>query len=515
MRLSALLSSLSPELAPREWLRPEPSDDPVIRGITYDSRGVAPGDLFVALRGSVSDGHDYLEGALRLGAAALLVEEVPPAELVGQSSIVVVPDSRRAMAPIARRFFGEPAGELTLVGITGTNGKTSTSYLVESILGRAGLRTGLVGTVEVRFAGEHTPATNTTPESLDLQRMLRSMCNRNVEALVMEVSSHGLELGRVSGCRFAVAAVTNLTQDHLDFHGNMDSYLLSKALLFRDYLAPGGTAVINVDDSSHEEFQAAAAESGARVIRTTRDPQREAEVRIVEAQTGISGSRVLAVLPSGELELELPLVGDFNLENLVVSLGICEALGIDGESIRSGVASCPQVPGRMEVIGAERDDSPTVIVDYAHTPDAVDKLLGAVRPLCRGRVITVFGCGGDRDRAKRPLMAEAVARHADRILATSDNPRTEDPIAILDDVQTGLQGLNRVDPETLDAHEGSYSVMPDRREAIELAIAMARPEDTVVLAGKGHEDYQIVGREKLPFDDRSEARRALATWGGA
>jgi UDP-N-acetylmuramoyl-L-alanyl-D-glutamate--2,6-diaminopimelate ligase len=224
---------------------------------------------------------------------------------------------------------------------------------------------------------------------------------------------------------------------------------------------------------------------------------------------------VLAALPSGELARELPRVGDFNLENRVVSLGICEALGIDGESIRSGVASCPQVPGRMEVIGAEIDGSPTVIVDYAHTPDAVDKLLGAVRPLSRGRVITVFGCGGDRDRAKRPLMAEAVARHADRILATSDNPRTEDPIAILDDVQTGLQGLNRVDPETLDAHEGSYSVMPDRREAIELAIAMARPEDTVVLAGKGHEDYQIVGREKLPFDDRSEARRALATWGGA
>jgi UDP-N-acetylmuramoyl-L-alanyl-D-glutamate--2,6-diaminopimelate ligase len=333
--------------------------------------------------------------------------------------------------------------------------------------------------------------------------------------MVMEVSSHGLELGRVSGCRFAVAAVTNLTQDHLDFHGSMDSYLQSKALLFRDYLAPGGTAVINVDDGAHEAFQAAAAESSARVIRTTRDPRREAEVRIVEAQTGISGSRVVAALPSGEIELELPLVGDFNLENLVVSLGICAALGIDHESIQAGVASCPQVPGRMEVIGAEEEDTPTVIVDYAHTPDAVDKLLGAVRPLSRGRLITVFGCGGDRDRAKRPLMAEAVARHSDRILATSDNPRTEDPVAILHDVETGLALLNRVDPETLDDHEGSYSVVPDRREAIELAIAMARPDDTVVLAGKGHEDYQIIGREKLPFDDRSEARRALAARGGA
>ncbi|MBW2272043.1 MAG: UDP-N-acetylmuramoyl-L-alanyl-D-glutamate--2,6-diaminopimelate ligase [Deltaproteobacteria bacterium] len=510
MRLSALLTSLPPELAAKEWLRPDPADDPVIRGITYDSRGVAPGDLFVALRGSVSDGHDYLDGALRLGAAALLVEEIPPAELIGRSSVVVVPDSRRAMAPIARRFFGEPAGELTLVGITGTNGKTSTSYLVESILARAGMRTGLVGTVEVRYAGEHRPAINTTPESLDLQRVLRTMCNHNVEAMVMEVSSHGLELGRVSGCRFAVAAITNLTQDHLDFHGSMDAYLRSKALLFRDYLAPGAAAVINVDDDSHERFQAAAAESSARVIRTTRDPGREAEVRIVEAEVGISGSRLIAALPSGEIELELPLVGDFNLENLVVALGICEALGIDHESIRTGVAHCPQVPGRMEVIGAEREDLPTVIVDYAHTPDAVDKLLRAVRPLCRGRLVTVFGCGGDRDRAKRPLMAEAVARHSDRILATSDNPRTEDPVAILHDVEAGLASLNRVDPETLDDHEGSYSVVPDRREAIELAVGMARPEDTVVLAGKGHEDYQIIGRDKLPFDDRSEARRVLA-----
>jgi UDP-N-acetylmuramoyl-L-alanyl-D-glutamate--2,6-diaminopimelate ligase len=515
MRLSALLSSLSPELEPRAWLRPDPSDDPVIRGMTYDSRGVAPGDLFVALRGSVSDGHDYLEGALRLGAAALLVEEAPAAELLEQTSVVVVPDSRRAMAPIARRFFGEPAGELTLVGITGTNGKTSTSYLVESILTRAGMRTGLVGTVEVRYAGERKPAINTTPESLDLQRVLRSMCNHNVEALVMEVSSHGLELGRVNGCRFAVAAITNLTQDHLDFHGSMDSYLRSKALLFREYLAPGGTAVINIDDASHERFRAAAAESNARVIRATRQAGREAEVRMLEAESGISGSRVRVALPSGEIDLELPLVGDFNLENLMVALGMCEALGIDRESIRSGVAACPQVPGRMEVIGAEREDAPTVIVDYAHTPDAVDKLLAAVRPLCPGRVITVFGCGGDRDRAKRPLMAQAVARHSDRILATSDNPRTEDAEAILNDVETGLVDLNRVDPETLDDHEGSYSVVSDRREAIEIAIGMARHDDTVVLAGKGHEDYQIIGREKLPFDDRSEARRALGAREGA
>jgi UDP-N-acetylmuramoyl-L-alanyl-D-glutamate--2,6-diaminopimelate ligase len=515
MRLSSLLSSLPPELAASAWLRESPSEDPVIRGISYDSRSVAPGDLFVALRGSTSDGHDYLEQALALGAVALLVEEAPSGDLLEGKSAVVVPDSRRAMAPIAVRFFGEPAGECTLVGITGTNGKTSTSYLVESILTRADLRTGLVGTVEVRYAGQSLRAVNTTPESLDLQRMLRAMRTQGVEAVVMEVSSHGLEMGRVSGCLFHVGAFTNLTQDHLDFHGSMSAYLDSKVRLFREYLAPGGSAVVNVDDAAGEKLCAAARDVGARVLRASRDPGSQAEVRLLEAEVKLSGSRARLGLPSGELEVELPLLGDFNLENLLIACGIAEALGTPPEAIRVGVAACPQVPGRIELVELEGPEHPTVVVDYAHTPDAVDKLLRAMRPLARGRLITLFGCGGDRDRSKRPLMAQAVARWSDRVVATSDNPRTENPEDILCDVERGLGSLQRVEPEALDRSQGSYAVVADRRRAIGLAVRIAAPGDTVVLAGKGHEDYQIVGREKLPFDDRKEALRALRDPGGS
>jgi UDP-N-acetylmuramoyl-L-alanyl-D-glutamate--2,6-diaminopimelate ligase len=507
MRLSALLSALPPELAPRRWLRAHPSDDPVIRGVAYDSRKVAPGDLFVALPGEVHDGHDYLEQAVELGAVALLVERSP--ERAAGPPRVVVPDARRALAPIAARFYGEPASECTLIGVTGTNGKTSTTYLVESILKRAGMRTGLIGTVEVRYAGERLRAVNTTPESLDLQRMLRSMRTHGVEAVVMEVSSHGLELGRVNGCRFAVAGFTNLTQDHLDFHGSMDAYRDSKELLFRRFLVPGGTAVLNLDDPASEKLATAAREAGARIVTTSRRADSPADARILEAEVRLDGTRARALLPSGEIELSLPLIGDFNLENAIVACAIADALGVPPELIQAGVAGCPQVPGRVELVEVEGPELPTVVVDYAHTPDAVDKLLAAVRPLARERLITLFGCGGDRDRAKRPLMARAVARWSDRVIATSDNPRSEDPAAILRDVEEGLAELRRVDPEQLDGSERAYATVPDRRRAIRLAIALARPGDSVVLAGKGHEDYQIVGREKLPFDDREEARRAL------
>jgi len=516
MRLSALLQALEGQHAPRLSER-APKDDPVVRGITYDSRDVSPGDLFVALVGAVSDGHDYLESALKLGAVALLVEDEDKAVAATLAAshpvpIVVVADARRAMAPAAVRFFGDPAAELRLVGITGTNGKTSTSYLTESILARSGESIGLIGTVEIRYANERLRAVNTTPESLDLQRVLRSMRTKGVSGAVMEVSSHGLELGRVTGCAFAVGAITNVTQDHLDFHGNMDAYLESKLLLFRRHLARDGVAVINVDDPSAARSIAAAGESGARVIRATRRPGVDAEVKLLEADVSLAGTRARLQLPAGELAVSLPLLGDFNLENLVVACGIAVALDVPLDAIAEGVARCPQVPGRVELVGPGEADVPTVIVDYAHTPDAVEKLLMAVRPLATGRLITLFGCGGDRDRAKRPLMAQAVARHSDRVVATSDNPRTEDPRRILEDVEAGLADLSRVTPQELDAREASYAVEIDRRAAIALAVSIARPGDTVVLAGKGHEDYQIVGRNKLPFDDREEAGRALALW---
>jgi UDP-N-acetylmuramoyl-L-alanyl-D-glutamate--2,6-diaminopimelate ligase len=340
------------------------------------------------------------------------------------------------------------------------------------------------------------------------------MRTQNVDHVVMEVSSHGLELGRVLGCNFNIAAVTNVTQDHLDFHGNMEAYLASKLLLFTQYLDASGCAVVNLDDSCASQFVDAAKTRGARVITVTRDATTPADVRLVSADITLSGSRVCIELPTGKVDLDVPLVGDFNLENLLVACGISLGLGLEPEAIAEGVRACPQVPGRMEVVADDDPDAPTVIVDYAHTPDAVEKLLAAVRTLSTGRLITVFGCGGDRDRKKRPLMAQAVAQSSDLALATSDNPRTEDPAAILVDVEAGLNDMQRVDIDALDASARAYSVVVDRRKAVAHAIAIARKDDAVVLAGKGHEDYQIVGTTKLPFDDRDEARRALRQRGG-
>jgi UDP-N-acetylmuramoyl-L-alanyl-D-glutamate--2,6-diaminopimelate ligase len=353
---------------------------------------------------------------------------------------------------------------------------------------------------------------NTTPESLDLQCMLRNMRTHGIDTAVMEVSSHGLDLGRVDGCRFAVAAFTNLTQDHLDYHGDMDRYREAKLSLMSRHLAPDGAAVVNVDDPSGAAFAAAARANGSRVIRVSRDARGDAEVRLLSAEVSDEGSRVCLALPGGELAVSLPLLGDFNLENMLVAVGIGVALDVPPERIAAGVAACRQVPGRIERVSGPGD--PHVIVDYAHTPDAVDKLLATLRPLCRGRLIAVFGCGGDRDRGKRPRMAEAVARHADRIVLTSDNPRTEDPERILDDVERGLAGLTRVTPDALDTPK-SYARVTDRRAAIAAAVAIAASEDTVAIAGKGHEDYQIIGRERLPFSDRTEALRALRGRKGA
>jgi UDP-N-acetylmuramoyl-L-alanyl-D-glutamate--2,6-diaminopimelate ligase len=509
MRLSDLLGALPEELAVLESASNDRAADPTIRGIRYDSRQVAPGDLFVAVRGAYSDGHDFIERAVASGASALLVEEMPEDSIRGEVPAFRVSDCRRALAPLGEQFFGQPADDLTLIGVTGTNGKTSTTYLVESILTQAGQRTGLIGTVEIRYAGEREVAVNTTPESLDLQRTLRAMCNAHVDAAVMEVSSHGLELGRVGGCRFRIAAFTNLSQDHLDFHGSMDAYLASKARLFRDHLAPGATAVINIDDPAAEKVIDIARGGGAEILRVGRGVDSAADLRLVSSEIGLEGTRGILEDDRGRIELELPLLGDFNLENLLVAVGIARALGLDAETIARGVADCPQVPGRMERVIGTGLSEPTVLVDYAHTPDAVDKLLRAVRPLCTGRLIAVFGCGGDRDRAKRPLMAKAVADNADLAIATSDNPRTEDPAAILVDVESGLAGLSKVDAEVLFESTGRFSTIPDRREAIRIAIAGAETDDTIVLAGKGHEDYQIIGREKFPFDDRLEARRVL------
>jgi UDP-N-acetylmuramoyl-L-alanyl-D-glutamate--2,6-diaminopimelate ligase len=512
VRLGELLDALPPDRRALRVAGGDPAEVP-IRGIAIDSRAVVPGDLFVALRGAQVDAHRHLGEALALGAVALVVEEVPEGlDLRGRPAVVVA-DTRRALAPLAARFFGHPSEELDLVGVTGTNGKTSTTYLVEAMLAAAGRRPGVIGTVEVRYADVRQRTLNTTPESLDLQRILRAMRNRGVDAVAMEVSSHALAMGRTDECRFAVAAFTNLTQDHLDFHGTMEAYRDAKLSLFQERLRPGAAAVVNVDDPSAPAFEGSARAAGARVLRVGRGSAPDLDVALEDARVELAGTRARLRLPTGPLDVALPLLGDFNLENLLVATGCAVGLELPAAAIARGAAGCAQVPGRVERVDPGEPGLPTVLVDYAHTPDAVDKLLRTVRPLAHGRLITVFGCGGDRDRSKRAPMAEAVARWSDRVIVTSDNPRTEDPERILDDVVAGLAGLHAVAPDALDGAERGYARIADRRAAIALAVAIARPEDTVVIAGKGHEDYQIVGRERLPFDDRSEARRALARRG--
>ena len=511
MLLSSLLEALPSELQLNGCESNAATRELEIRGISYDSRRVEAGDLFFALRGESSDGHDFLAAAFERGAVAAIVETVPADWDAADRPVIAVRDSRRALAPISTQFFGHPASELTMIGITGTNGKTSTTYLVESILERAGLSSGVIGTLDIRYAGEKQPAVNTTPESYEIQRSLRAMRDHGVACAVMEVSSHGLALDRVWGCKFAIAALTNVSQDHLDFHESMDAYRDAKVRLFDNYLRSSGVAVVNIDDASADAFIRAAGRSGAKLVRVSRKNEsvNAADVRLEHAQVALNGTDARIALPSGVLDLRIPLVGDFNLENTLVACGIAVALEIDPKIIAEGIENCPQVPGRVERVQTAREGEPVVVVDYAHTPDAVEKLLATLRPLAKERLIAVFGCGGDRDRGKRPRMAEAVVRWSDRVVATSDNPRSEDPLQILKDVEAGLAALRRVEADALDATDASYAMISDRRRAIEVAIGIARPGDMVVIAGKGHEDYQIVGPDRLHFDDREEARNAL------
>jgi UDP-N-acetylmuramoyl-L-alanyl-D-glutamate--2,6-diaminopimelate ligase len=401
------------------------------------------------------------------------------------------------MADVAARFFGHPARNMTLIGVTGTNGKTSTVRMLESILLAAGRPAGSLGTISVRYPGFEEKSSLTTPESLDLQRWLARMRDAGVVAVALEVSSHSLALGRVRGLRFAAGVFTHLSQDHLDFHKDMESYGEAKSRLFSaEYLA--GTAVLNAADAWTPRFAAVAREAGRSVLTYARGTAARADFRTVDERIELSRSHLRVRGPDTEVEIELPLAGDFQIDNALAALAAGRALGLEWDAIQRGLERCPAVPGRLERVGAGR---PIVLVDYAHTADALDRVLGRVRPLVPGRLIAVFGCGGDRDRTKRAPMARAACAHADHVIATSDNPRSEDPDAILRDVAVGLSG--------------SHEIVCDRREAIARAIARAGADDCVVIAGKGHEDYQIVGRERLAFDDREEARRALDARGVA
>jgi UDP-N-acetylmuramoyl-L-alanyl-D-glutamate--2,6-diaminopimelate ligase len=465
--------------------------------VTHDSRRVVSGGIFVAIKGASTDGNSYVGDATKRGALAVISEEPAPAGFSGVW--LQVDDARAALAEAARLVHGYPSRKLRLVGITGTNGKTTTAHLVEAILRAAGEVPAMMGTISYRIGDEAVTAEHTTPEASEIQDFLRRAVEAGARSAVMEVSSHALDLHRVDGLEFTVAAFTNLTQDHLDYHRTMEEYFAVKRRLFDGGIgARPKRTVVNLDDPCGAELK----ELGGRSA-TTYALEAEADVTTAARHFGLDGLRFTARTPQGEIAVNSPLVGRPHAYNILCAIGIGLALGYECDVIARGIAACRHVAGRFERVNTAEDDI-TVVVDYAHTPDALVNVLRTVRDVVGksgARIITVMGCGGDRDRTKRPLMARAACRHADLVIATSDNPRSEDPAAILREVATGLSGR--------------HELIVDRRAAIERAVALAGDDDVVVIAGKGHEDYQIVGGERRPFDDRLEAARALAARGAA
>jgi UDP-N-acetylmuramoyl-L-alanyl-D-glutamate--2,6-diaminopimelate ligase len=474
-----------------------------IRGLVYDSRQVQPGDLFVAVRGHRVDGHRYLAEAVSRGAVAAVIEDV---ESAGSVSIplILVPDSRQALALLANRFYGDPSRRLTMIGVTGTNGKTTTSYLIKEIFEAAGQRMGLLGTVVYDVGKESLVPPNTTPESLDLQRLLSRMVEAGLSGAVMEVSSHALAMDRVLGCEFDTAVFTNLTQDHLDFHRTMEDYFLTKRRLFtgldqQAMKSARKSAVINLDDPW-----------GEKLIQSIRTPiytygltsQSKPDITAREVQSDWNGIRFTAITPVGDFPVKSALIGRYNLYNLLAAIGVGLSREIPVQAIQDGIAQLRRVPGRVEPIDAGQDF--TVIVDFAHTEHALRSLLDAMAEFKTGRLITVFGCGGDRDRGKRPAMGRVAAMLSDLVILTSDNPRGEEPTEILKEIEGGIQAVR----PGWKRNQNYYSI-PDRREAIEKAVELAGAGDMLVIAGKGHETYQIIGKEQIPFDDRQVAREAI------
>jgi UDP-N-acetylmuramoyl-L-alanyl-D-glutamate--2,6-diaminopimelate ligase len=474
MELSTLIEAVGPRS-----VRGRADTD--ITAVTYRAEAVVPGALHVCVPGFTADGHDFAGTAVANGAAALVVER----ELDFEVPQLVVASSRAAMAAAADAFYGHPSRELDVVGITGTNGKTTTAFLMHAVLAAAVGQAGLLGTIESRIGGAVEQVARTTPESVDLQAILRRMADAGDRACAMEVSSHALELERVAGVRFAAAGFTNLTQDHLDFHPDMEAYFAAKARLFRE--APGA---INVGDEYGSRL---AGMAGGPVLTYAARPDADADVRPHAVEVGAGGAIALIVsTPRGPIPLDVRLRGGFNVENVLCAVTLSELLELPHAAVRAGISAVPGVPGRFEAVEAGQPF--TVLVDYAHTPDGLENVLRSAREITTGRLICVFGCGGDRDRGKRPLMGRVARRLADVALVTSDNPRSEDPEEIIAEIMDGIPMESE----------------PDRRAAIERAVGLARAGDVVVIAGKGHEQGQQFADRTLPFDDRTAAREALA-----
>ncbi len=491
MKLRELLTAVDSV----EQLPSYPMEDVEVRGLKTNSHACRVGDLFIGMPGTRVDGGEFWQSAIASGAVAAIVspeaaQKNPP---TNQAVVISASNITQACAQIASAFYGYPGRKLKLVGVTGTNGKTTTTHLIEFLLNKANLATALMGTLYTRWAGFEQTAAHTTPFAVELQQQLAEAVKAGSEFGVMEVSSHALAQGRVLGCDFEVAVFSNLTQDHLDYHSDMEDYFAAKALLFSpDYLK--GRAIINADDSYGKRL-IASLDSQRVWSYSVNDNSADLWMSDLSYQpNGVSGT---LHTPKGDVAFRSPLVGQYNLENLLAAVGAVLHLGLDLQLVAAVIPEFPGVPGRMERVQISTEQDISVIVDYAHTPDSLENLLKAARPFIPGKVICVFGCGGDRDRTKRPKMGKIAAELADVAVVTSDNPRTEDPERILQDILAGIAGT--VQP----------TVICDRAIAIRTAILQAQPGDGVLLAGKGHEDYQILGTEKIHFDDREHARDAL------
>ena len=478
-----------------------------VSSICYDSGRCEEGSLFVAVSGHKSDGHDYISEAVNRGARYIVHEK--DIYTKPQITYIKVADSRRALGVLGKNFFQNPSSKLCLIGITGTNGKTTVSYLLESILTSAGLKVGVIGTVDYRFNGKVFPAPITTPESLDLQKMLSEMADSGITHVILEVSSHSLDLKRVHGCEFNLGIFTNLSRDHLDYHHTMERYFLAKKIFFEEILHVGKKMIINSDDiwgqKLLEEIDKKAKTFG---IESGSDVSAE---NFTISRDGIKGE---IKTPHGNFTINSSMIGKFNLYNILAATTAALSLRIPEKHIQAGIENLKNIPGRLEKVS--KPGQPTVFVDYAHTEDALRKVLKNLSKLNKGKIITVFGCGGDRDHGKRPLMGNAATTLSDITIVTSDNPRTEDPLTIIKEIEKGIIGLTgttvkKYSPEELNKNFNNrgYTIVPDRKAAIELAIAIANVLDTVLIAGKGHENYQIIGNRRTPFDDRIVSAEAL------
>lgn len=509
MRFSTLLQPVSPTRVlgvgvPRGGVL----SDPEITSVHCRASEVLPGGVFVAVPGSKSDGYDFIDEALDNGAVAIVAERP-----VSRNAIVAqVTDARLALALLSAKFYGNPADKLIMIGVTGTNGKTTTAGLVEAVLTPAGVSVGVIGTGSYRYDGQTYNNALTTPGPTELQAILADMVAAGVTHVVMEVSSHALDQKRVAGCRFNVGVFTNLTQDHLDYHGDMAAYGASKKLLFTDYLkggAGGGrtSAVINGNDAMGQELLKTLKLKDLVSVGDSNEYSIHPE-GIQCSPEGITGT---IVTPAGKISVSSPLAGNFNLENILCAVGVAAVLDISSDIISLGLHAFTGIPGRLERVVSTLQRF--VFVDYAHTPDALTRVLATLRQISSGRVICVFGCGGDRDRAKRPEMGKAVAAGADLMIVTSDNPRSEEPEAIISEIITGVNGSWRpvANGELLVKETAirRFLVEPDRRRAIRTAVFASKPEDTILVAGKGSEPYQIIGDKTIAFDDRVEAVNAL------